>query len=67
MFDSCCIKMVSATAWLCLGHKLDKIIHVFVRFYVREVEVTVKLARDDKKEKSHDLCHVVKIYCSAYI
>lgn len=37
MFESCCINMVSATAWLFLGHKLDKFIHVFVRLCVREI------------------------------
>lgn len=43
MFESCCIKMMPATAWLFLGHKLDKFIHVFVRLDVERCKVMLDL------------------------
>lgn len=69
--------MVSTTAWLFLRHRLGKFVYVYMRLYVQLVcerdcalwsKVMVRLVWDQKKiKKSHDLCHVAKIYCSANI
>lgn len=77
MLERCCFNMVSTTAWLFLRHGLDKFIYIYMRACVQLVcdrgcalrsKVMVRLVWDHKNiKKSHDLYHMVKIYCSTSI